>query len=87
MPVGDMTHELTPLSPAEKQMLDDNEWIISQSSELESKYAGEYILVCNRQVVAHGFEVQEIFKHAAAAGLPREQLVLFAVPGFVEVPR
>ncbi len=70
-----------------RQRQEDLDWAMAHSHELSQQYPGDYLVVCRKQVVAHGTDGPRVLQQASAAGSPREELVFVAFPEpFVESP-
>jgi hypothetical protein len=76
-----------PMTSLERQMHEDSAWAMDHYQELDRQYRGQFVVVWKKQVVAHGQDLAELFKHAVGTGCPREELVLVAVPDpFFDLP-
>lgn len=70
-----------------RQMRDDSDWAMASYDELDRQYHDEYVLIWKKQVVAHGLDPEPMFAQAVAAGYPRQELVLVALPDpLMEIP-
>ena len=56
-------------------------------AELEPHYRGEYVAVWNKQVIAHGRDLDQLLLRAGTSEHPREQLAVVEFPEFLETPR
>jgi hypothetical protein len=70
-----------------QQMKEDLDWAMEHHSDLEQQYAGESVVIWQKQVIAHGSNEEELLQHAASSERPREQLVVVEFPSFFESPR
>ena len=68
-------------------MHEDLQWAMSRGSELEQQYPGEYLIIWQKQVIAHGIDSEELLDTLSSKERPREELVVFECPAFFESPR
>jgi hypothetical protein len=80
--------QIRPLTNVEQQMDEDNDWALANYGELVGRYAGEYLVVWKKQVVAHGADPEALLKSATTPERPKEELVLVAFPDpCAEIPQ
>ena len=65
---------------------EDFDWAMAHHAELEKQYIGQSVAICNKQIVAHGKTEEEVLRHAEAAGISLDHLVVFEFPDFFEMP-
>lgn len=66
----DELHDSIQLALASRENRQDSQWIVENESELLEKYAGKYIAVINKQVVAYADSDKEISAEFERLGLP-----------------
>jgi len=70
-----------------RRIQEDLDWAAANFADLEQQYAGEYVVVWQKQVIDHGPSLEELLNRASTAEHPREELAVVEVPAFFEVPR
>ena len=55
-----------PLTECEKRIWSDIEWA-QQNADLQRQYAGEWVAVYERTLIAHGADREQVLRAAAAA--------------------
>jgi hypothetical protein len=82
-----VTPQLQPLSPKQQQFVDDNDWAMDNFDNLLQKYAGEFVVVWKKQILAHGSDWEQLLQENATEEHPREELVLVECPDpLLEMP-
>ncbi len=68
-----------PLSELEKRIWADIEWA-EHDGEVRAKYAGQWIAIYERAVVAHGADREQVLRQGAmAVQRPKEELAIWPV--------
>jgi Family of unknown function (DUF5678) len=80
--------ESRPMTPLEKRQCEDASWA-TNAPEVH-QYPGEFVVVRNKRVVAHGLDENQLVKQAAAQEqCPEYELVVLVIPPLElwEIPR
>ena len=71
--------EGVPLTDSEKQIWADIEWA-DHDEEVQAKYAGQWVALYQRAVVAHGTDRAQVLREAAAVTQrPTEELAIWPI--------
>jgi hypothetical protein len=78
---------ITNLEALQQQMTDDLQWAM-EAPELQTKYAGQLIVVHKKRVLAAGLDEASLLEEASSSQHPREELVIVEMlaPGFEICP-
>jgi hypothetical protein len=69
------------LTDGERRLWAEIEWA-EQNEEVQSKYAGQWVALYERQVVAHGLHRDQVVRDAVAATQrPAEELAIWPIAG------
>ena len=70
---------IRPLTPEEQQAADDETWAL-QDAGVQATYRGQFVVPFARQIVAHGFDPEQVLDEAVrATGRRVEDLPLLGI--------
>jgi Family of unknown function (DUF5678) len=73
------TSQAVPLAPSEVRIWDDISWA-ENNEETQRRYAGMWIAICDRRVVAHGLDRDQVERDASdATNRPLHELAIWPV--------
>ena len=68
-----------PLTAEQRRRLEDAAWA-EEDPQVIATYQGEFVVPCDRRIVAHGRDIQGVLKEAAAkTGRKIEELVVVGI--------
>ena len=90
MPAPDLENvgrHVVPMTPLQQRVCEDGRWART-NAELEEQYRGQVVAVGNKQVVAHGPDLDELLTRLQRAGLSVDEVAIVPYPDpFSDIPK